>query len=253
MTRFELAYRGKAAAAHLVLSALIGVVAALLIFRFWFPWPYREVSGGRSLFLLIVSVDVVIGPLLTFVVFNRNKPRAELVRDVATIAVLQLAALCYGIWTLGQARPVHMVFEVDRFRVVSMADIDPERLHEAPEGLRNLPWTGPTLIAVRRPQSAEEVLRNINDAMQGQDLSTQPRYWIGYDQVRGDVARRSHPLSKLIERKPAFRAALEAAADEAGRPIAELSALPLLSRFASWVVLLDTQGNPVGYVAVDGF
>jgi hypothetical protein len=30
-------------------------------------------AGGRDLFLLVTSVDVVIGPVLTFAVFNRAK------------------------------------------------------------------------------------------------------------------------------------------------------------------------------------
>ena len=50
---------------------------ALLVFAVWYPYPYREISGGRDLFLLVVAVDVVLGPLITFAVFNRAKPRAR--------------------------------------------------------------------------------------------------------------------------------------------------------------------------------
>jgi len=62
-------------------------------------------------------VDVILGPLITLTVFNRSKPRSELVRDLTVVGLIQLAALGYGLWTVFVARPVHLVFEYDRFRV----------------------------------------------------------------------------------------------------------------------------------------
>ena len=59
---------------HFLLSLLVAALAALLVFGLWFPYPYREISGGRELFLLIVGVDIVIGPLITLAIFNRSKP-----------------------------------------------------------------------------------------------------------------------------------------------------------------------------------
>ena len=57
--------------------------AATLVFGVWYPYPYREVSGGRSLFWMVVSIDVVMGPLLTLAVFNRSKPINALRLDLA--------------------------------------------------------------------------------------------------------------------------------------------------------------------------
>ncbi|NTV87211.1 MAG: pilus assembly protein, partial [Burkholderiaceae bacterium] len=115
--------RARAAAVHLCISLLVAGVAAGLVFGLWYPYPYREISGGRELFLLVVAVDVVLGPLVTFVVFNRTKPRKELVRDLALVGLMQLAGLAYGLWTVHEARPVHLVFEIDRFRAVHAVDV----------------------------------------------------------------------------------------------------------------------------------
>ena len=62
--------RIKAASIHFGLSVLLAVLAAFLVFIVWYPYPYRDISGGRDLFLLVVVVDVVMGPLLTLTVFN---------------------------------------------------------------------------------------------------------------------------------------------------------------------------------------
>ena len=78
----------------------MALLAAALVFGLWYPYPYREISGGRELFFIIVAVDVVMGPLLTFAVFNRKKPLKELKRDLGVIVLLQLAALGYGLWTV---------------------------------------------------------------------------------------------------------------------------------------------------------
>ena len=117
--------RLRASGIHLGISLCIALLAALLVFGLWYPYPYREISGGRALFLLMTAVDVVMGPLITLVVFNQAKRRKELVLDFTVVAVLQLAALGYGIWTVFVARPVHLVFEYTRMAVVHAVDIEP--------------------------------------------------------------------------------------------------------------------------------
>ena len=102
--------RLRASAIHLAISLGIAALAALLVFALWYPYPYREISGGRALFLILVSVDVIIGPLITLAVFNRAKPAKELRRDLASGGLIQLAALAYGLWTMFLARPVRRVF-----------------------------------------------------------------------------------------------------------------------------------------------
>jgi hypothetical protein len=66
--------RLRASAIHFCISVAIALLAALLVFFVWYPNPYREISGGRELFLILVSVDVVLGPLITLAIFDRAKP-----------------------------------------------------------------------------------------------------------------------------------------------------------------------------------
>ena len=71
-------HRLRASTIHLAISLLIASLAALLVFGWWYPYPYRELSGGRELFTLVVAVDVVLGPLITLVIFNTTKMRSHL-------------------------------------------------------------------------------------------------------------------------------------------------------------------------------
>ena len=99
--------RLRASVIHLAISLAIASLAALLVFGWWYPHPYRDLSGGRELFTLVVAVDVVLGPLITLVIFNPAKTRRHLVMDFTVIGLLQVAALAYGLWTVFVARPVN--------------------------------------------------------------------------------------------------------------------------------------------------
>ena len=92
-------------------------------------------SFGRELFLIVVAVVVVLGSLITLAVFNRAKSARELKRDLTMVALLQLAALISRTWTVLVARPVHMVFEYDRFRVVHPVDVPVVLLSRTPPGI----------------------------------------------------------------------------------------------------------------------
>ena len=149
LKRLDLRPRAYAAGLHLLISAAVAGLAAVLVFFVWYPGAFRHMAGGRDLFLLVTAVDVVIGPVLTFAVFNRAKGKRHLSRDLAVIALLQIAALVYGLHTVYIARPVAMVFEVERFRLVSANDVLVEELPKALPEFRELSLTGPQ--ADRRP------------------------------------------------------------------------------------------------------
>ena len=148
--------RYKAAGIHFGWSACVGLLAALMVFAVWYPWPYREMSGGQQLFLMIVSIDLVLGPLLTLAVFNPRKLRTVMFRDLAVIVTVQLSALVYGLHVVHIARPVALVYEGTRFRTVSDVDVVHEELSAAPVELKRLSLSGPLVLATREPKDEKE-------------------------------------------------------------------------------------------------
>jgi hypothetical protein len=251
-----IAWREKfiAAGIHFSLSIAVAALTALLVFGLWYPYPYREISGGRELFLLVVTVDVILGPLLTFVIFSRRKPRAELLRDLAVIAMIQLAALGYGTWTVFVARPVHLVFEIDRFRVVHAVDVDEKLMDKAPPGVEILPLRGPTLLAVRPFKDEKEGFDATVAALGGADIGARPDLWQSYDQSRADVLRAAKPVSQLKTRFAKQAAEIDAALHKAGRKPEATAYLPMVGRSLAWTAFVDAStAEVVGFLPLDSF
>ena len=204
----------------------------------------------------MVGVDVVCGPLLTLVLFNPAKSRRELRLDLSLVAVIQLAALAYGLYSISLARPVIQAFETDRFAVVSAAEIDPGQLPQAPPAWRTLPWNGPRLVGVRAPRDGNETLYSIELSLQGVEPSARPDWWQPYEQSIPAVQRRMKKLADLRSARPAAgQALIDQAVRQTGQPLEALFYLPLTSRkkLDDWIVLLDAQANIAGYAPVSGF
>jgi hypothetical protein len=102
-----------------------------------------------------VTVDLILGPLITLAIFNRKKPWTQLRRDLEFVGLIQLSGLGYGLRTVAIARTVHLVFEFDRFRVVHAVDVPVDLLGQQPKEVNAMPWLGPTLLAVR-PSAARK-------------------------------------------------------------------------------------------------
>ena len=246
-----------AAGVHFGLSVAIAALAATLVFWVWYPYPYREISGGRELFMIVVAVDVVMGPLLTLAVFNVKKGSKVLRRDLVVIGLFQLAALGYGLWTVAVVRPVHLVFEIDRFRAVHAIEVPRDELGRAPAGLGTLPLTGPTLLSVRDFKDDKERSDITFDALAGLPLGTRPGFWQRYDQGKSQVLARARPLEELKKRFPdrvsEIDAALKSASGGSGKagPIAYI---PMVGRKTFWTVLVDTNtAEVIAFVPIDSF
>lgn len=255
--------RGKVVLLHLTLSACVAAIVAALVFWFWFPEGLRHLSGGWTLFWWIAGVDVVCGPLLTLLLYKQTKSRRELLLDLSLVVVIQLAALGYGLHTLAQARPLALVFEVDRFRAVSSADIVEADLKQLPDWFR--PWGMATVrtLGLRPTASADERLASFDAALQGVESGQRPWRWQNYEESRSEVLKRARPLADLRVAHPDQHQLIDRAANEAlneaqpgeTKDPNALLWLPLVSRRSmEWVALLDPVTLRIrAYVPLDGF
>jgi hypothetical protein len=99
----------KATAVHLSMSIAVFVYLAYQIYYNWYPEPYFSIDGGWAAIRLVSAVDLVLGPLITFLIFDLTKSRRAILFDLLIILIVQLGALAYGVHTTYTQRPVAIV------------------------------------------------------------------------------------------------------------------------------------------------
>ena len=248
----------RAAVIHLLGSLLVAALAALLVLWVWYPHPYGLLSGGRHLFLLLMGVDVVCGPLLTLVLFNPTKPRSELLTDMALVVCIQLAALAYGLYTAQEARPLFPVHEVDRFRVVTAGDYGDEDVRDAigqlDAALRPHLLRGPVTVGIREPKDAQEHQQVLMESVSGgRDYAQRPEFYVPYDAAYTPKAlARARPLQAFVKHFPATTGVVTDLLRQQGVSMDDALFLPVLHK-QEWVAVLDRSARILGFVPGDGF
>ena len=104
----KVANRWQAFGIHILISLLIFVVLAAVIYFWWYPGFLFRYDGGLEGIKLIAGVDFIIGPVLTLCVYKLGKK--SLPFDLAAIGLLQAACLVGGMWTVWQTRPIAVVY-----------------------------------------------------------------------------------------------------------------------------------------------
>lgn len=254
--RIKLAF--SAGLKHLFASVLIAALVAWLVFGLWYPAPYAQLAGGFALFGLMMAVDVVCGPLLTCIVFNPKKPRSELVRDIGVIVLLQLAALTYGLYSAAQARPIFLAYEGNRFRVVSMADVDQSKLPLAMPEFQSPSYTGPKLVGAKLTEGTDQNFKeSIVLSMQGNHPSFRPERWVPYESLLPHLREALQPIAVLKAKNSNAEKQIDLALKK--NQLTDVSAgyLPLeaeKAKPADWVVIVDrSSGQPKAFLPLDGW
>ena len=243
--------RWKASAIHATGSALIAITIVVLMLALWYPGAYFAAMGGKELLLVVVGVDVVIGPLITLIIFDPKKKSLKF--DLAVIAVLQLAALAYGCYVMFEARPVYNVFVVDRFDLVAANQISDDSLKKAMPEFQSLPLTGPLVIAVRRIDDPKRQMDITMETLSGgKDLSEMPEFYVPYAGQATQAAKRARPLAELEKKQPDQAATIRKFVVDSGRKPDEIGYLAMKARNQDMSVVVDkATGAILGFLPVE--
>ncbi|MGA2552240.1 MAG: TfpX/TfpZ family type IV pilin accessory protein [Burkholderiaceae bacterium] len=191
--------RVRASLVHLGISALIAAALIAIVFWLWYPPPLDEAAGVLHVFLMLIGVDVTIGPFITLIIFNPKKKSLKF--DLAVIALLQLGALVYGMHAVFAARPAFVVFNVDRFDLVQENQLSLESQKRSGEAsFRESPIGGPRWVGAELPIDKEARNKILFQAALGNyDLPQLPEYYVPLSSVREAMKQRLQPLDLLAQ------------------------------------------------------
>ena len=182
---------------HFIISMLIGVILLGMCWYIWYPAPMLMAIGGHEIFMLVIGIDVVLGPLLTLIVFKSGKKSLKL--DLFVIGVLQVSAMIYGVSTLLEARPVYIAALGDKFQVVQASELTNANLAKAKT---SLPWWGPILVGTKAPIVRAEIdaLNDVNTVGGGRGHF--PHLHISYENMSSEILSKANDISVLKKNNP---------------------------------------------------
>lgn len=243
--------RWQASGLHLLISVAIAAGALALMLLVWYPHPLFKAAGGDDLLFILVGVDVVIGPLITLLIFRTGKRGLKF--DLAVIGVLQLSALAYGVGIVYLARPAYIVFVRDRFEVVTAVELRPDALAEGrlPQ-FRRVPVGGPRWAYGEFPADPQERRRLLEFALSGLDLQHFPRYYRPYREHRDEILARAQSIERTRAAEPRAARVVDAWLAESGTPAANVRYVDLRAPRYWVAVLVDAKtAEPVKLLIYD--
>src|SRR5690554_5789732 len=184
--------RWKASAIHFAISATVATGVLVLFLLVWYPPPLFQADGGFRLLRTILIVDVVLGPLLTLVVFKSGKKGLKF--DLWVIGTLQVAALVFGMSVAFQARPAWIAVMPHRATVIHANEVyEPEKS----ERYGRAPLWGPEPVAVREAESEEERQALFDDFFAGlPDIDYRPERYLSLKEGMVHITAEAAPLQQ---------------------------------------------------------
>lgn len=227
---------------HLSISLFVALCVTALVYFVWYPQPLAKAMGVTNIFLIMLVVDVLLGSVLTLIVYREGKKSLKF--DLSVIITIQLLALIYGMFIIMQGRPVWIVFNADRFDAISYQEIDNRKIHEA-EPLYQKPSLGsPRFVASVMPTNVNE--RNnvvFESVFAGIDIAYRPNLYVSLSQEKISIQKKRQPLTKLVQYN-----AIQTVESIISKYPQATHYLPLKANAVDMTVLVDKEGKVVKIV-----
>jgi len=142
---------------HFLLSLFIFLIIASGSLLLWYPLPYFTAAGGWQGLQIAAPIDLVLGPLLTLIVVNKNKEKSKIIFDLVVISMIQLSALGWGISTIYQQRPVANVYWDWEKAFFSVSAADLKKYGFELNELNRFGQQKPVFIIAKKPETKKEI------------------------------------------------------------------------------------------------
>jgi hypothetical protein len=235
---------------RLAASAALLLLVFALVRLLWYPGAYFTISGVSRQLWILAGVVMVVGPVLSAVVYKPGKK--GLIMDLGILAAVELAAVIVASALLFQGRPYFTVFAVDRFEAVAAQEISGSPF--AQDLLVSRPGQKPQLFYAELPEDPERMDALIDETVfQGMaDIDRRPEFWKPYSAGIATIKAAALPLEALLSGDESSAAVVNAWLVKYGGDAHEYIYLPLRGRADDAIIILSADiGYPVATLEVD--
>ncbi|MCS4533189.1 TfpX/TfpZ family type IV pilin accessory protein [Neisseria montereyensis] len=232
---------------HLAVSFILAILTTLLVTQVWYPAPLFKAAGLAKIFFMMLSLDVLIGPLFSLLVYKEGKK--TLLFDLTVIIFIQFAAFSYGFYSIAEGRPAWIVFNKDRFELIRINEIDNRNIDKALPEYQTAPWSGPKWVKVMPDSQSIETQNQVlfEEGLSGgmYSIAQSPIFYQPLDIGKENILNKKQPINNLKK----FNTATNIDALTVEFPLAD-TFMPLKSSGKDMVVLLSNK-QPEWYRIVD--
>ncbi|WP_446892472.1 TfpX/TfpZ family type IV pilin accessory protein [Acinetobacter sp. NS4_7] len=224
---------------HLLLSFLVALLVVGVVFFIWYPSPLAKAVGVTHIFLMLLVIDVILGPLLGLLVYKEGKKTLKF--DLSVIILIQIAALCYGVFSIEQGRPAWLVYNVDRFELVRKNELVDTNIQQAQPQFQKPSWFKPQYVATEFAKDTQQ--RNdemFAEIFSGISISQRPERYVQITQAKTQVQQRALPLEELKQ----YNSKADVEKTLAKYPKAD-AWLPLKANAVDMVVLINKESASI--------
>jgi hypothetical protein len=227
---------------HFFLSFLLALLVIGLVFFIWYPAPFAKAVGVTHIFLMMLAIDVIVGPVLGLFVYKEGKKSLKF--DLTVIIAIQISALLYGVYSIEQGRPAWLAYNVDRFELVRKNEIVDQNINQAKPQFQQVSWFKPQYVAVN---FAKDIQQRNNDmfaeVLGGISLAQRPERYVDFAQAKEHIQKRAQSLDLLQQYND--KAAVEKTLAKYPKATAFL---PMKASAVDMTVLINKQGEVVKIV-----
>lgn len=183
---------------HLIISVVISIIFIGIVFLCWYPSPLAKAVGVTHIFLLLILIDVILGPILGLLVYKEGKKTLKM--DLSIIILVQVFALSYGIYNIAEGRPVWIVQNGDRFELIRNNDLVSNGIEKAAPQYQDPSWLKPQFVTIKQAKTMADQNKLVFEAvMSGTSLSMRPEYYTSLNLENRKMIENAQNLKTLLE------------------------------------------------------
>jgi len=209
--------RTKASLINLLLSSVVFCSVFLVIITTYFPTPFFTLSGGLEGLKIAAAINLTLGPLLTFIVFNKQKSNNKFWGD--SFHTVPANALANQNFNLNDFKPANS--------------------------------KGPALIYAKKPSTITG-LRDISHRTKIDNIP--PHHQVNlYQPLQKYFSKILHlqaNISEIVKTNSVMKASLMALLKEKKKNIKDYLYFPLLSKYGNIILVFNHQGKIEGHIMV---
>ena len=241
--------RLRASSIHFSISAVVFVITLYLIVFHWYPGALFSTDGGWVGVKILIGVDLVLGPLLTLIIFNPNKAKRLIFIDFSIITAIQISAFSWGLYAIYNQQPLAITFHNGNFYSIKYDALKPQK-NAKPSDLTLLSRQSPPVLFTKRPETENETKTVLDfDFLSGIPASQVVFLQQPIEEHLEEIQKHALDIRRLSKAEPTLGSQLERFLKDNNGNIDDYIYINFSGNYGEAILILNQQGKMINYLS----